>query len=128
MDDGDIIMPMIGTIGNPIIIRKDREFGIKNVALIKFYNDSKLNRYFLKNILGSDISNEYYQNQSAGSTQKFISLGFVRNIEIPLPPLAVQEEIVERIEAERAVVEGNKRLAEIYKGKIKKRIDAVWGE
>ena len=35
VDDGDIIMPMIGTIGKPVIVHKDREFAIKNVALIK---------------------------------------------------------------------------------------------
>jgi len=46
VDDGDIIMPMIGTIGNPIVVKKEREFAIKNVALIKFFQDSKVDRYF----------------------------------------------------------------------------------
>jgi type I restriction enzyme M protein len=54
VDDGDIIMPMIGTIGNPIIVKKDRDFAIKNVALIKFYSDSKVVNYFIKSILGSE--------------------------------------------------------------------------
>src|SRR3989338_8998220 len=49
-DDGDIIMPMIGTIGNPIIIKKDREFGIKNVALIKF-NKSRISNIYIKCLL-----------------------------------------------------------------------------
>lgn len=36
VDLGDILMPMIGTIGNPIIVKEDKIFAIKNVALIKF--------------------------------------------------------------------------------------------
>ncbi|PZP86566.1 MAG: hypothetical protein DI578_03305, partial [Ectopseudomonas oleovorans] len=35
VDVGDILMPMIGTIGNPAIVRDEPLFAIKNVALIK---------------------------------------------------------------------------------------------
>ena len=46
VDVGDILMPMIGTVGNPVIVQIEPEFAIKNVALIKFYKDSKvLNKY-----------------------------------------------------------------------------------
>lgn len=128
VDDGDIIMPMIGTIGNPIVVKKDREFGIKNVALIKFYKDSVIDRFFLKNILDSDIFNRNYKNSSSGSTQKFISLGFIRSLKIPLPPLDVQKQIVSRIEEEQKIVEANKKLIELYQGKIKEKIDEVWGK
>ncbi len=44
VDDGDILMPMIGTIGKPIIVVKNRDFAIKNVALIKFNKSNVLNR------------------------------------------------------------------------------------
>lgn len=36
VDKGDILMPMIGTIGNPAIVDVEPTFAIKNVALIKF--------------------------------------------------------------------------------------------
>ena len=35
VDIGDIVMPMIGTIGSPVIISQEPNFAIKNVALIK---------------------------------------------------------------------------------------------
>ena len=35
VDRNDILYAMIGTIGNPVIVRSDREFSIKNVALFK---------------------------------------------------------------------------------------------
>ena len=45
VDNGDIIMPMIGTIGNPIIVEVDFDFAIKNVALIKFNRNVVVNRF-----------------------------------------------------------------------------------
>ena len=128
VDDGDIIMPMIGTIGNPIIVKKDRDFGIKNVALIKFYPESKIDRVFLKIILSSEYFYEHFANSSSGSTQKFISLGFVRKLEIPLPLLSEQQQIVTRIEQEQQLVNGTKQLISLYEQKIKEEINKLWQE
>jgi type I restriction enzyme M protein len=128
VDDGDIIMPMIGTIGNPIIVMKDREFAIKNVALIKFHKNSRINRIYLKSILESNLFSSHYLNRSNGSTQKFISLKFIRGLQIPLPPLETQEKIIAEIESERELVEANKKLIEIFEKKIKDKIGEVWGE
>jgi len=128
VDNGDIIMPMIGTIGNPIIVIKDREFAIKNVALIKFHKNSRINRIYLKSILESNLFSSHYLNRSNGSTQKFISLKFIRGLQIPLPPLETQQKIVAEIESERELVEANKKLIKIFKKKIKDKIGKVWGE
>jgi type I restriction enzyme M protein len=128
VEDGDIIMPMIGTIGNPVIVKKEREFGIKNVALIKFHSDSKINRYFLLNILSSEYFNSHFASQSLGATQKFISLGFIRKLQIPLPPLEEQKQIVAQIKREQSLVNANKELIKIYEQKIKDEINKLWEE
>jgi len=128
VDDGDIIMPMIGTIGNPIVVKKDRDFAIKNVALIKFYKNSKIERYFLKHVLKSDNFNKYFKNNSEGSTQKFISLGFIRNIKIPLPSIEIQRNIVSQIEDEQKYVCSAKEMIKLFEHKIKDKISDLWGE
>ncbi|WP_201780897.1 N-6 DNA methylase [Salegentibacter mishustinae] len=124
VDDGDIIMPMIGTIGNPIVVKKEQEFAIKNLALIKFEERSRINNHYLKAVLASDYFSENYKNFSSGSTQKFISLTFIRNLEIPLPPLPIQEEIVAEIEGYQKIIDGAKAVVENYKPKIE--IDPKW--
>jgi type I restriction enzyme M protein len=53
---------------------------------------------------------------------------FVESYEIPVPPLEIQQSIVERIENERQIIEGNKKLIEIYTQKIQDRINKIWGE
>lgn len=58
---------------------------------------------------------------------KMANLGFVRWLKIPLPPLEIQKTIVERIEEEQRLVDANRRLIEIYEGKIWEKMDEVWG-
>jgi len=126
VDDGDILMPMIGTIGNPVIANTSQEYGIKNVALIKFYENSKINNQFLKYVLASIEMQSHFEQQSFGSTQKFIPLGFIRTLLVPLPPLETQRVIVVGIEAEQKAVDGCRELIALYEGKIKAVIERVW--
>ena len=63
-----------------------------------------------------------------GATTKTIDKKSVRDINIPLPPLSTQKEIVAQIEAEQEMVNANKKLIEIYEQKVKDKIGEVWGE
>jgi type I restriction enzyme S subunit len=93
VDDGDILMPMIGTIGGAIIVKKDRDFAIKNVALIKFNKENSIvDRKFILNVLNSDSMNEFFNSIKKGGTQNFISLGLIRKIPTIIPPLKLQNE------------------------------------
>ena len=93
VDDGDIIMPMIGTIGNPYLVNGFTDFAIKNVALIKFNNEQVNNRY-IYHFLNSDKFKEYIAENNRGGTQKFLSLKDIRNMEINIVPLGEQLQIV----------------------------------
>ncbi|RBO79591.1 restriction endonuclease subunit S [Marinomonas aquiplantarum] len=92
VDDGDILYAMIGTIGNPVIVRKDFDFSIKNVALFKFANSDLCNRY-IYHYLNCGLAKQQFQSNSRGGTQKFVSLGNIRELMIPLPPLEEQKRI-----------------------------------
>src|SRR3989344_3767455 len=109
VDSGDIIMPMIGTIGNPVIVPKNiREFAIKNVALIKLKNPNISNNY-IKFILDSPYFDKATAQYNRGGTQKFIALGDIRNIKIPIPflngkpDLETQKKIVSILEKAEAL-------------------------
>lgn len=99
VDDGDIIMPMIGTVGNPIIIRKTREFAIKNVALIKFKEQTLVRNIFVQAFMSSSAFDAYMKTKNKGGTQKFIALGDIRKLPICVPPLSLQQEFADKIAA-----------------------------
>lgn len=97
VDKGDILLPMIGTIGNPVVINIEPNFAIKNVALIKFNNPNITNTY-IYNILTSNYI-EYVKNiLSRGGTQKFIALADIRKLIIPIPPLDIQNQFAKFVE------------------------------
>jgi len=94
---GDIIMPMIGTIGNPIIVNTDIRFAIKNVALIKF-NNNTLQNIYVKYFLGSDYFDFSVLRNIRGGTQKFIALKDLRDLDILVPPLELQNQFASFVE------------------------------
>ena len=75
-----ILMGMIGTIGNMALIRTEPDFAIKNVALIK--DTKQINYLYLYHFLHSPFVEKQLSSGMDGGTQKFVSLGSVRNLDI----------------------------------------------
>lgn len=90
VDIGDIIMPMIGTVGKPVIVNIEPNFAIKNVSLIKFRHNSKVLNIYILALLQSDYFDTAVLSRIRGGTQKFISLGDIRKLGILVPPLELQ--------------------------------------
>jgi type I restriction enzyme M protein len=128
VDDGDLLMAMIGTIGNAVLVRKDREFSIKNVALFKLQKSEKLMNTFLFYLLRSTYIEQNLFTQQKGVTQKFLALGDLRKFLIPVPSLATQDSIVSAIEAEKVQVDSAKGLIETYEARTQAVIAKLWCE
>ena len=92
VDIGDIIMPMIGTVGKPVIVDVEPNFAIKNVSLIKFKDYSRVLNIFIRALLQSDYFDDAVLNKVRGGTQKFISLGDIRKLTVIVPPMGVQKQ------------------------------------
>ena len=95
VDDNDILFAMIGSIGNPVLVKKTCDFSIKNVALFKPYNEETDMHYML---LYFQHIQTGLKKIAAGGVQSFISLNVFRNWLFPLPPLAEQKRIVAKLE------------------------------
>ena len=96
VDDGDILFAMIGTIGNPVLVKKDREFCIKNMALFKAINQDLISMEYLLLFLQNE--QHVMKKKASGGVQSFVSLKFLRNYLLPLPPAAEQKRIVAKLE------------------------------
>ncbi|MBR2028848.1 MAG: restriction endonuclease subunit S [Oscillospiraceae bacterium] len=127
VESGDIIMPMIGTIGNPFLVGEYSDFAIKNVALIKFPNDSINNKYvyyFLK----SDNFYRYVTENNRGGTQKFLSLKDIRNMEIPVVDICCQNRIVEIFEKIDLIIDLRKKQLSKLDEFVKSRFIELFGD
>lgn len=92
VDKGDILFGMIGTIGNPVLV-KDVGYAIKNVALIK-QGEELLNRYLIHYLHSESIGRQFY-TQNLGGTQKFLSLTSIRSLLVELPSIIEQQKIAD---------------------------------
>ncbi|HAL69051.1 restriction endonuclease subunit S [Pseudomonas fulva] len=93
----DILFSMIGgNIGNQVMVSTDAKFGIKNVALFKYYDKALTFPFFIKLItesLAVDL-----QKVAIGGAQPFVGLGLLRKLVIALPPIAEQHRIVAKVD------------------------------
>ena len=94
------------------LIRANREL-ILPVYLLHCLKNEKAKKYFELNAnTTTNISN--------------LSFDILNSFEIPVPPLSIQQEIVNRIEKEQQLVNANKELIKIYEQKIKDEINKLW--
>ncbi|MBS0619763.1 MAG: restriction endonuclease subunit S [Spirochaetes bacterium] len=106
VEAGDILFAMIGTIGNPVVVQPSQLFSIKNVGLFRKNEGVIIPNYF-RFFLDSPIFERQLNHRKLlkGTTQKFIPLGSLRDIDVILPPLAEQQAIVAAIESRLSVAD-----------------------
>ena len=93
VDKHDILISMIGTVGELALIDYEPTFAIKNIGLIKT-GDELLGKYLFYYLQGARAK-QYIEASLAGSTQKFIGLGQLRKFPIDLPDMETQKKIAE---------------------------------
>ncbi len=126
---GDILFGMIGTIGNPVLVESD-EFAIKNVALIKEKNEL-LNEYLVY-LLDSQYMFDKFQMLATGNTQKFIALGKIRSLVVPLPVKKEQQKIASCLSSlDELITAQSEKIAQLQqhkKGLLQQLFPRVTGE
>lgn len=114
VDKHDVLISMIGTVGQVAVVKDEPEYAIKNVGLIK--TGSELLSRFVGYYLVSPQAKNYTNMASSGGVQKFLSLGKLRALPIKIPNPQIQEQIVlllDRLmsvceELEKSTIKANK--------------------
>ena len=83
VDRWDVLVSMIGTVGELCLIKKEPDFAIKNIGLFKSKGETegKWLYYYLR----SPHAQQLIREQSRGTTQQYIPLGTLREFPIPIP-------------------------------------------
>ncbi len=96
----------------------------QHIFKVEFDHKTAIKAYLL-NALNMAVV-EVEQNLHGGVGLVHITKGNLERIRIPLPPLETQQAIVAEIEAEQALVSGNRELIERMEGKVQAAIGRVW--
>ena len=100
---GDILFTVTGSYGIPVVVDQDVDFCFqRHIALLKF---RRIDLMYLYYGLSSALIKRQCDIVATGIAQKTVSISSLRNMILPLPPLAEQKRIVEKIEQLMPLVE-----------------------
>lgn len=101
-ESNDILFSVTGSYGIPVIVDCEQKFCFqRHIALIKGMIDINY-LYFL---LESPVVKVQCDKVATGTAQKTVGLKSLKNLVVPLPPLAEQKRIVEKLEQLRPLCE-----------------------
>lgn len=121
---GDILYTRVGSFGEAAVVETDKEFSVfVSLTLIKTKKDI-LHPYFLKYVLNSNRIKSLAEKSTMGIGVQNLNVSTVRQFEIPLPQIEVQEEIVLELEQYQKIIDGAKQVVDNYKPVID--IDPSW--
>lgn len=90
----DILISMIGTIGEIGIVKENNKFYGQNLYLLRLNSNIILTRYFYHYFTQSKVKNSLVSKKNS-SSQGYIRAGNIENLEIPIPSIETQEKIVQ---------------------------------
>ncbi len=129
IQNGDLLFSWSGSRGTsfgPHIWNRE-EAGILNQHIFKVEHSESVLRGYLYLALKRAVE-EVEENLHGGVGLVHITKGNLEKICIPIPPLAIQREIVAEIEVERKLVEVNRELIARMEKKIQVKLAEIWGE
>jgi type I restriction enzyme S subunit len=91
VDKWDVLLTMIGTVGEVVLVDHEPEYAIKNIGLFKCGDELKAR--WLKYYLQSPDGRAEIQSRTSGTTQEYIALGELRKLPILVPLLSEQRAI-----------------------------------
>ena len=127
VDITDVLVSMIGTIGETIIVTSEPNYAIKNIGLVKTGN--LLTSKYIKYYISSSYGQRYIQENIKGTAPRYLSLTALRRFSIPVPSIEEQERIVSILdrfdklcndisEGLPAEIEARRKQYEYYRDKL----------
>lgn len=117
LKNGDVLLTTVGTIGRSAVYRGNLQNITfqRSVTVISPEHRELLSSYLMYTLQGMRT---HLNLQAQGVAQKGLYLNQVRELEIPLPPLEVQEQIVAELDGYAAIISGAKQIVKNWKPRI----------
>lgn len=124
---GDVLVSIKGTIGEIGVAPDDFVGNIsRDVARLRLDHDRIRADYFTA-LYRTPLYRSYVDSHVVGSTRAELSIAHLRRLEVPVPPLLEQDEIVSRMRESREVRKSISRRRERASLLLRSLLDAVFG-
>jgi restriction endonuclease S subunit len=126
---GDVLTNIVGaSIGRTAIFDLNVDANVNQAVCVIRPNSKLIMSKYLMTLLNSPEFIQKLLGNSVENARANVSMGVLGSLTIPVPPLAAQQAIVAEIEAEQALVAGNRELITRFEKKIQTTLARIWGE
>ena len=108
VEQWDVLMSMIGTVGEVAVVKDHPNYAIKNVALFKCAG-SKLKGKWLAYYLQSSDAQGHMSGNQKGSSQQFLSLKQLRSLPVPVADETYMQKVVDILSTYDDLIENNQK-------------------
>lgn len=96
---GDIVFGREGTIGDAVILPEGYCFSLGQRTMLLRVDGGKVSNVFLHRVILSEWIKKYVRQANVSSTVAHINVKDFRNFVVPIPPLPLQQEFAQKIQA-----------------------------
>ncbi len=108
VEQWDVLMSMIGTVGEVAVVKEKANYAIKNIALFKC-GGAEIRGKWLSYYLQSPIAKGHMIGNQKGSSQQFLSLKQLRELPVPITNEKTMQQIVEFLSVYDDLIENNQK-------------------
>ena len=126
--ENDVIIGRRGEMGRCAVITPEMNGWLCGTGCFVIRLKAQCSARFAFLQIASPKVKAYLEEQAVGVTMMNLNQDILSAIQIPLPPIKTQQQIVAEIEAEQALVAANRELIERFEKKIQAAIARIWGE
>lgn len=106
VEQWDVIMSMIGTVGEVAVVKDQPNYAIKNVALFKCEGSELKGKWLAYYLQSADAQGHMSGNQK-GSSQQFLSLKQLRSLLVPVTDETNMQRVVDILSTYDDLIENN---------------------
>lgn len=104
----------VGSIGLNTLENGSRQI-ISGAYVVFGVNENEINPKYLAALFQAENFNKYVNEQATGGVRMNFKFEYLKNWQIPLPPLDIQNEIVEKVEQQNSIIEGAEKILNNFK-------------
>ena len=113
-------------VGSIALNNEDATGSVSPMYVVFSSDESQVNNKYLLWILKSDEFNQYILENARGGVRQQLSYDELIKITVPLPPLQVQEQIVQLLQSYETIIDGAKQIVTNWQPHID--LDPSWPE
>jgi len=122
----DVFITRSGSVGKSFIALEDMQAVFASYLVRLRFNQSFINPLYFLYYSNTDNYWSQVGKLTDVLTQPNLNAEKMKMIEMPLPPLHIQQEIVGRLEQEHKMIDSQKEIIKLFEAKIQNKLNSIW--